>query len=94
LSTSIRSVESQNNIKVAKSIFEKLGTVGQVFNRNNGIRMDFKTLESDYDFKSPKVFRKQRDSNRYKMKVESSLSRAFNEDINLVRINSSNSLQV
>ena len=85
LSTSIRSVESQANLEMAKTIYEKLENPNQMFDRNQGVRMDFKTLETDYDFQSPKVFQKRRHARKnYEISIERSSSLHLNKDLPLI----------
>jgi hypothetical protein len=85
LSTSIRSVESQANLELAKTIYEKFENSNQVFDRNQGVRMDFKTLETDYDFQSPKVHQKRRNARKkYEINIERSNSLHLNQDLPLI----------
>lgn len=83
-SSSIRSIESQSLLQLAKEKFKKLTNVR--YGGNFEIKMDYNTINSDYDFNSPKVKgSKKGTSGRYKLNVNRSNSLSFKNDLPLIR---------
>lgn len=91
-STSIRSVESQSALNLAKSTLNKLEPLHSPYGRNPDIRIHLNTLESDLDFKSPKSITKNRViSDRYGKQSKS--VKRFNIDVKLGEFDSTRSAE-
>ena len=95
-SSSIRTIESDSNLKFAKERFEKLAPIHHSFNRNQSIKMDFKTLETDYDFQSPKVYKKaENKATAFQLEfVRTKSEKKINQDLPLIQAASRKTLKI